>query len=61
MTTWPQDPPYSTGTEPEFEIDVEPKLDDSILQWDDEMDDNTTLSLDISPREPKLMVSLYTN
>lgn len=54
-----QDPPYSTGTDPEFDVDLEPKLDDSVLQWDDEMEDNTTLTaLELSPREPKLAVCI---
>ena len=53
-----QDPPYSTGTEPEFDVDLEPKLDDSVLQWDDELDENDTLTtIDVSPREPRIPVS----
>lgn len=51
-----KDPPYSTGTEPEFDLDFEPKLDDSVLQWDDEMEDST-LSLEISPHGSRLSVS----
>ncbi|KAF6028682.1 hypothetical protein EB796_013003 [Bugula neritina] len=56
ISTLFQDPPYSTGTEPDLDIDLEPKLDDSVLQWDDELDDNNaTLTLDVQPREPRLM------
>lgn len=56
--TFSQDPPYSTGTEAEFEIDIEPKLDDSVLQWDDELEDNGTLTLGVSPRDSRLSVSV---
>ncbi|XP_067939822.1 uncharacterized protein, partial [Watersipora subatra] len=57
----PQDPPYSTGTEPDLDVDLEPKLDDSVLQWDDELEANIdTPSVEVSTRAQRTHVRMLT-